>query len=448
MGHTGNRTLEADLATPAGGDALRSNLAHLYRRAGFGATSAELDAAQQAGYAAAVAALVVPSSSSDPGVVATPAPSFTVPTPLGETASAAERQNRNKQLAADAADLMLWWLDRMVMATNPFPEKMTFFWHGHFATAIQKVRSAALMLRQNELFRTHGLEAFDMLDLAVARDPAMMIWLDTAQDVAGHANENFARENMELFTLGYGNYSEDDVREAARCYTGWRYNRNTDAFTEVARLHDTGTKTVLGQTGNFDGTDVVRIITHTDASHRWICSRVWSRFAKAITFDPVVAELMAAYAPRLDLRALFTATFTSPLFSTTKGQLVKQPVEYVVGALRALNLRADNRKYLAVLKNLGQLPFDPPNVGGWPADDAWLTTAASFTRLQFATSVARAADLSAVADESVSARLDAAARLLSVDGWGAQTRVALTQVADDPEALVTLALCAPEYVVN
>jgi uncharacterized protein (DUF1800 family) len=127
---------------------------------------------------------------------------------------------------------------------------------------------------------------------------------------------------------------------------------------------------------------------------------------------------------------------------------VKQPVEYVVGALRALNLRADNRKYLAVLKNLGQLPFDPPNVGGWPADDAWLTTAASFTRLQFATSVARAADLSAVADESVSARLDAAARLLSVDGWGAQTRVALTQVADDPEALVTLALCAPEYVVN
>ena len=188
-------------------DALRSDLAHLYRRAGFGATAAELDAAVAAGYAATVAGLVVPASTADPGVEATPAPELDVLAPPGKTATASARQLYATQVRSESVDLALWWVDRMVMATNPFPEKLTFFWHGHFATAIQKVRSAALMLRQNELFRSQGLGAFDILDLAVARDPAMMIWLDTAQDVASHPNENFARENMELFTLGYGNYT-------------------------------------------------------------------------------------------------------------------------------------------------------------------------------------------------------------------------------------------------
>ena len=429
-------------------DELRSDLAHLYRRAGFGATPAELDAAERAGYAATVSALVTETSASDPGIASTPPPSFDLITPPGKSATADQRKQYAQQVAAQARELVLWWLERMVAATNPFPEKMTFFWHGHFATSIQKVRSAALMLRQNELFRSKGLGAFDALDLAAAQDPAMMLWLDTAQDVASHPNENFARENMELFTLGYGNYTEQDVREAARCYTGWRYNRRTDSFVEVARLHDSGSKTVLGQTGNFDGTDVVRILTHSEASHRWVCTRVWSRFAKTITFDPVVSTLMAAYSPSLDLKTLFTATFNNSSFGATKGELVKQPVEYVVGALRALKVSAKSPKYLAVLRNLGQLPFMPPNVGGWPADDGWLTTAASLTRLQFAEGIARVGDISMVADEPASARLDAVARLLSIDSWGAQTRVALAQVADDPVALVTLALCAPEYIVN
>lgn len=429
-------------------DSLRSDLAHVYRRAGFGATPAELDAAVTAGYAATVASLVTAPSSSDAGVLATPAPTFDVVAQPGKNATAAQRKQVAATLRSDASNLMVWWLDRMVLASNPFPEKLTFFWHGHFATAIQKVRSAALMLRQNELFRSAGLGAFDALDLAVAKDPAMMIWLDTAQDVASHPNENFARENMELFTLGYGNYTEDDVREAARCYTGWRYNRATDAFVEVPRLHDDGSKTVLGQTGTFDGGDVIKILTHSEASHRWICTRVWNRFAKTTNGDPAIDALLATYAAGLDVHALMSAAFMAPGFLATKGQLVKQPIEYVVGALRALKLRVDGPKYLAVLKNLGQQPFDPPNVGGWPYDDAWLTTAASLTRLQFAGMVAEHGDISEVADAAVSARADAAAHLLSVDEWGAQTRVALAQVASNPVALMTLALCAPEYVVN
>ena len=429
-------------------DALRSDLAHLYRRAGFGATAAELDAAAAAGYAATVAALVQQPSSSDSGVLATPPPKLAVAPAPTAISTAAERKAYQQRVSTEGRELTLWWLDRMVMATNPFPEKLTFFWHGHFATAMSKVRSAALMLRQNELLRAGGLGAFDVLDLAIARDPAMMIWLDENQNIAGRPNENFARENMELFTLGYGNYSEDDVREGARCYTGWRYNQNSDAFVEVARLHDGGVKTVLGHTGNFDGADLIAFLTHSDASYRWICTRTWSRFARTITNDPIVSTLMTTYAEQLNVGALMTAIFNSPSFLQTKGELVKQPVEYVVGALRALKLRADNQIYLGYLQALGQLPFEPPNVGGWPVDDGWLTTAASYTRMRFARYVASHGDLSTVADEPAASRADAAAHLLSVDGWGAQTRVALAQVAHDPESLVTLALCAPEYVVN
>jgi uncharacterized protein (DUF1800 family) len=432
----------------SGSDAVRSDLAHLYRRAGFGATPAELDAAVAAGYAATVAALVRPPSASDKGVLATPPPQLTVAPPPAVNATAAQRKAYQAQVSSEGGELRLWWLDRMVMATNPFPEKLTFFWHGHFATALSKVRSAALMLRQNELLRTSGLGAFDALDLAIARDPAMMIWLDENQNIAGRPNENFARENMELFTLGYGNYSEDDVREAARCYTGWRYNQNSDAFVEVAKLHDDGVKTVLGHTGNFDGADLIALLAHSDASHRWIATRVWCRFAQTITTDPVVNTLMTTYSEQLNIGALMTAVFTSPLFLQTKGELVKQPVEYVVGALRALKLRANSQNYLGYLQALGQVPFEPPNVGGWPFDDGWLTTAASYSRMKFARSIAVQADISAVADEPASGRADAAAHLLSVDPWGAQTRVALAQVADDPVSLMTLALCAPEYVVN
>jgi len=429
-------------------DAVRSDLAHLYRRAGFGATPAELDAAVSAGYAATVDALVQPPSASDQGVLATPPPQLTVASAPGQNGTAAQRKAYQAQVSTEGRGLSLWWLDRMVMATNPFPEKLTFFWHGHFATAMSKVRSAALMLRQNELLRTSGLGAFDALDLAIARDPAMMIWLDENQNIAGRANENFARENMELFTLGYGNYSEDDVREGARCYTGWRYDQNTDTFVEVAKRHDDGVKTVLGHTGNFDGGDLITILTHSDASHRWIASRVWSRFAKTSTTDPALDSLITTYAEHLNVGALTSALFNSPSFLKTKGELVKQPVEYVVGALRALKMRADNQTYLGYLQALGQVPFEPPNVGGWPFDDGWLTTAASYARMKFARFVATHGDISSIADQPASARADAAAHLLSLDGWGAQTRVALAQVAQDPESVMTLALCAPEYVVN
>ena len=216
----------------------------------------------------------------------------------------------------------------------------------------------------------------------------MMIWLDENQNIAGRANENFARENMELFTLGYGNYTEDDVREGARCYTGWRYNQNTDAFVEVAQRHDDGTKTVLGHTGNFDGGDLITILTHSEASHRWVSSRVWSRFAKTLATDPGPRQSDQHLRRALEHRRTDDGTLQLAVVSPDQGRVGQAAGR--VRRRRAARAEDASRQsdLLGYLQALGQVPFEPPNVGGWPYDDGWLTTAASYTRMKFAHFVA------------------------------------------------------------
>lgn len=431
-------------------DANRSALAHLYRRAGFGARPEELALAERRGYAGTVAWLLdrVPT---DPGVAATPAPSLALPEPPGSRAGSAARKRFQLAFARQQRQLTMWWLDRMASVDNPLTEKLTWFWHTHFATSVQKVRSPALMLRQNEIFRSMGSGGFDALTLTVARDPAMLIWLDAAQDRKAHPNENFSRELMELFTLGYGSYSELDVREAARCFTGWHYNRRTDQFAELPAQHDDGVKSVLGFTGHFDGADLIARLTHTNASKAWVISRLWSRFAMPIPhYDQMTSALLPAYGSALDIGSLLKAILLHPNFlsPTVRSGLVKQPLEYVVGTLRALRLPADSPALIPVLTALGELPFVPPNVGGWPENESWLSTGSSYERLRFAATAAARADLSAVADEPVAGRVDAAAQVLSVDGWSRTSAAALRRVADDPQRLMTLALIAPEYVLN
>ncbi|MGH9123378.1 MAG: DUF1800 family protein, partial [Acidimicrobiales bacterium] len=197
-------------ATP---DQARSNLAHLYRRAGFGATSAELDAAVTAGYPATVESLLAGLTGPDPGGDAVALPDLTIPqvpaglnaNTAGTPAAKAAVQQRNQIANQQVPALQRWWLNRMIATSTPLREKLVLLWHGHFATAVQKVRFPQLMYNQNQLFRTAGSGNFETLTQAVAKDPAMMIWLDTQTDVASHPNENFARELMELFTLGIGN---------------------------------------------------------------------------------------------------------------------------------------------------------------------------------------------------------------------------------------------------
>ncbi len=239
----------------------RASLAHLYRRAGFGGRPEEIDAAVAAGYGATVERLLDRSRPDPVAAAVAPPPltaTFTRPSTDPATAMAEARS-----LAQEGRSLALWWLQRMAAASSPLPEKLALLWHGHFATSLQKVRYPKLMYDQNQLFRTMGAGSFASLTQAVAKDPAMLIWLDASTDKKSHPNENFARELMELFTLGIGNYTEDDVRQAARCFTGWVFDRQTGAFALQARQHDNDPKTVLGQSGNLSGEDVIDIVTHS-----------------------------------------------------------------------------------------------------------------------------------------------------------------------------------------
>ncbi len=436
-------------------DEARSRIAHLYRRAGFGARPDELDAAVDAGYEATVDKLL-DLTVADGATAAVPPPSFTPPVPAAqandpESRRAAQQANQraNRQ---EGRRLNQWWIDRMVLSTTPLRERLTLFWHDHFATSVQKVKEPELMYRQNEIFRARGSGNFEALAQAVAKDPAMLVWLDANENRRGRPNENFARELLELFLLGIGNYTEADVQEGARAFTGWQYRRQTGVFTLAAAQHDGDAKTIFGQTGRFGGEDVIRMAVAQPASAPYITAKLWSGFARpAGADDPVVRQLAPGFAKDLDVGNLMRAIFLHPEFvaAASRTGLVKQPIEYVVGTLRALGLRAAaaGANLPQTLDALGQEPFAPPSVGGWLQNGYWLTTSFALTRLRFATTVAGKANLDGIAAVPASDRPAAVARLLSVDGWGASTASGLAKVADDPKALLTIALVAPEYVL-
>jgi uncharacterized protein (DUF1800 family) len=428
----------------------RSSIAHLLRRTGFGPTASEVDAAASAGYEATVSDLT-DFGAADPADAIPPPP--LVAAPPARNLTTAQRQALLHQRQTDLVALTGWWLRRMAVTAHPLREKLTWFWHGHFATSVQKVQRVDLMATQNALFRSMAAGNFEALTQAVAKDPAMMIWLDTITDVAAHPNENFARECMELFTLGIGKYSEDDVKEAARAFTGWKFNPRTGAFVIVDRQHDTGMKTVLGQSGAWGGDDVVHILTSSAASARFVTSRLWSHFAYPVTpADAVVSDLAPGYAADHDIGRLVRSILLHPEFTSTTARtgLVKQPVEWLMGVVRALGLPAGDTRLVTALRALGQEPFVPPNVGGWPQNEYWLTTASMLTRLRVATIMVTGAPESAIASVTAAAvgdRVDAVAHLLSVSAWSATTAAALARTASDPRHLVTLALVAPEYTL-
>jgi uncharacterized protein (DUF1800 family) len=316
---------------------------------------------------------------------------------------------------------------------------------------VAKVRDAKLMYLQNQLFRTAGAGGFEALAQAVAKDGAMMVWLDTSTDKKAHPNENFAREMMELFTLGIGNYTQADVTAAARAFTGWVYDRVDYRYVFRAGQHDSASKTYLGQTGEWNGEDVVYIAVNRLESARYVLAKLWSHFAYPVEpTDAVVSDLLRAYGPGLDVGAALRALFLHPAFLSpaTTGGLVKQPIEYLVGAARALGLQGQSVARLPSLATaLGQALFNPPNVGGWGQNAYWLDTATTQRRLQVAAFLAGHADLRAITARPASQRVAALAGLLGLDGWGPTTTAALNRVADQPQQLTALALVAPEYVL-
>ena len=435
---------------------------HLVRRAGFGATAQEAAAAAAQGYSATVEQLVGGLGQPDDGADAITPPAFGAPLAYYTSLRQARRsgdtaatKSIERQLRAEFGTLTDWWLARMVATTNPLREKLTFLLHGHFPTAISKVRIPSFMYGQNQIFRSQGAGAFDALTLAVATDPAMLIWLDAGSDKAADPNENFARELMERFTMGIGTYHEADVRAAAYAFTGWRVDLATAGFTIDERNHSPVVQHVLGTPVN-TGQQVIDLVTHSAASARYVPAAFWSHLAYPVSpSDPVVTDLSGAYAADLNVTNLLRAIFLHPLFtsSTATTGLVKQPVEYVVGSLRALGVPGSEvsvagRKLVGTLVAMGQVLFDPPSVGGWSQNSYWLSTAAALARWTFAHDLAAKADLSPVADASPASRIDAVGALLSVPQWSPATASALTKASGDPALITTLALVSPEYVTN
>lgn len=434
----------------------RALIAHLLRRSGFGASGAEIDAAAAAGFPATLDGLFAPAAD-DPGAAATPPPT-SLADPGGGQGTPAAKKAANAQRTQEAYELIAWWLARMTAARRPWTEKRTFFWHGHFATSVQKVRLAGLMLHQNETLRSLGGGDFRTLMRAMFTDPAMMLWLDAAGSTAKAPNENLARESMELFSLGVGNYTEQDVRQAALALTGWRLDRIAASAVFAAKAHAPGPETILGRTQAFDVDSFTDLLMAQPVNARFIASRMWFRLGSS---DPVPADtlnrLVAAYGPGRDLTALARAVFSDPEFTGTAARyaLVKQPVEYVVGTMRALKISPpssgsakQSTLLRTVLNGLGQLPFMPPNVGGWPSGRLWLTTAATQSRIAFAEWAAANGDLSQITDASPASRIDATAHLLGIDAFSDRTRAALADTAASPPELVSLALLSPEYAVN
>ncbi len=426
-------------------DEIRADIAHLYRRLGFGATADELDVLTAAGYEAAVEGLLAPSSADRADSI--PVPTFAPYAKPPANPDAATRAALRKQRAGEHKALVDYWMGRMVTTTHPLREKMTLFWHGHFATSIDKVVVPEFMFRQNQIFRTLGVGRFEDLTLAVAKDPAMLIWLDSNTNVKGRPNENFARELMELFTLGIGNYTEDDIKEAARCFTGWTLNRQTGSFIFAPARHDGGVKTLLGTTGPLTGDDVVHVASTSPPAQAFIAARIWSHLAYPVgPTDPVVRDLLGWNG---DLQVLVRSVALHPAFRSPKAKaaLVKQPIEWIVGVLRTLRVPYDE-KLVAIFGQLSQIPFAPPSVGGWPQNTYWLTTATALARLNFANRIAAMADLTGIAKAGRRDRSQLLASMLSVAAWSAPTSAALDAASGDPQALLALALTTPEYVLN
>jgi uncharacterized protein (DUF1800 family) len=425
----------------------RAAVRRLLDRFGFGPRPGDVAAAVGRGFDATLDTLLDPPA--DAGAAATPEPDLGPEPPKADKTDTAAKQARARELRQQQVRLTVWWLDRMVAADAPLTERLTWFWHGHFATSDQKVRSPRLMQRQNDTLRKLGAGGFATLAKAVMVDPAMLVWLDGQRNKVGAAKENLSRESMELFMLGVGRYTETDVREAARALTGWAVDRAAGTSRQVPHRHDNGPKTVLGTTGDLDVNSFVDIVLAQPASPRYVVGRLWSRLVCATAPEPAVLDrLVEAYGPGRDIRATLRAIATDPAFTDSTQVLVKQPVEWAVGLMRALRVRPAHlpahtaTALLTGLRNMGQVPFLPPSVGGWPAGPAWLTTSAGLARLRLAHQVAAHADLSAVTG------VDAVRDVLGVDEWTDRTRSALGAVAGSPKQLTAVAACAPEYVVS
>lgn len=349
------------------------------------------------------------------------------------------------------SDLTTWWLDRMVLADFSLQEKATWFWHGHWATSIKKLNFALPMYKQHQTLQKHALGNFDEMVQAMLDDGALQFWLDGQENTAKSPNENLARELMELFTLGVGRYSETDVKELSRALTGIQVARTNGEVSFKKNRFDNGVKTILGSSQNFDRYSVGKFLVSQPNSQRFIAERVWFRYMSSQFPLPKNSEIERAFEGR-EIRELLLALASSDAMRDTRNEIVKSPVEWFVAVCRALSITPSkltkNSALLNYLSKLAQVPFDPPNVGGWPTDDAWLSSASAQFRASFASWLIKQGDISPIANLAPAERIQKTADLLGVVEWSSRTKSALEGNAKDPYRLILLAICSPEYLVS
>jgi len=443
---------------------------HLLRRAGFGPLPSEIARAVQIGPDRAVDALFsFPADAPPPPAFGEIRPAEarvdemlrefartnTKPKDSPELRAAYEEVHRAHERGLVA--LTSWWFDRMAKTPAPLQEKLTLFWHGHFTTSAGDVHDAIAMHDQNQLFRLHAAGNFPRLLDGVARDPAMLRYLNNDANRKGHPNENWARELMELFTMGIGHYTEPDIRESARAWTGWtlrdyRTFEDRRNFAFKPPLHDDGPKTFLGQTGNLDGTDVMRIILANPATPRWIAAKL-AKFFVSPTPDSDLVDAMAQklVASGYEIAPVLRALFRSRAFYRPEvvHAQIKSPVEFVVGAVRHLGIADPDWLRLGFLAGAaGQRLFYPPTVKGWDGGKAWINAATVFGRANLAGALL--SGKFGTPDTTALSSVETMAAQLLQRPLPSVRRTVLARAIKDTgrEAGIHLMMSLPEYQVN
>lgn len=301
---------------------------------------------------------------------------------MNDQSPAEKKKQMQKINRRQNEELNLNFLGKMVNSREQLREKMAFFWHGHFASRVQNPKFNRQILN---IIRKHALGNFKNLLFEVSQAPAMLNFLNNQQNKKDHPNENFAREVMELFTLGRGNYTEKDIREGARAFTGWGYDKEGN-FMERKKLHDEGLKTFLGKTGNLTGTDALNVILEQEAASRFITAKIYRFFVNEIPDENIIKKLSENfYRSGYDIRKLMTEIFSSSWFYERKniGNRIKSPIEFMAGMMRTLPMDIRNPENLIVYqKLLGQMLLYPPNVSGWPSGKSWIDSSTLMLRLQ------------------------------------------------------------------
>ncbi len=383
--------------------------AHLLNRAGFGGSPGEISAFHGLGRQRAVESLLSPKE---------PVDAFPLPAWSGMEAASSEREEQRKSrreiirsmrgksaeeidMAQRAArkeyqqeerrrmvEAQAWWFRRMLDSKAPLREKMTLFWHDHFSTSLQKVKQPVLLIRQNDLFRRNAFGSSRDLTQQILIDPAMLLYLDTQSSRKGKPNENFAREVMELFTLGEGNYTEQDIREAARAFTGYNIDRETSAVSQNRRQWDETDKTVFGKTGPFDGKAIIDLIFQKPEVAPFMTRKIWEFFVYEKPADAPIRALADGFrASGYNVGALLREIFMSREFYSEAAirSQIKSPVQYTVELLKQLGIDSPPPGFPVIAgQQLGQILFMPPNVAGWDWGKAWINTNTLLARYNLA----------------------------------------------------------------